>query len=170
LPWPGHWFTAWSTSTIALGSRGRSGLPVLPHQVVYWPPHHKVMVKGQAEVLHIRALLDDHCLNATFTPVACSPHEGSALSQSPTRSDCNRKMPQLGRIGRATQGGLGNFGFLPAKSQATRSGTSARQATSSSIQDRFLGNRPRRSTDTLSPSEALGGGPCWCCCLWRGWS
>jgi hypothetical protein len=26
--------------------------PFCPHQVVYWPLCHKVMVKGQAEVLH----------------------------------------------------------------------------------------------------------------------
>jgi hypothetical protein len=28
--------------------------PFCPHQVVYWPLHHKVMVTGQAEVLHVR--------------------------------------------------------------------------------------------------------------------
>jgi hypothetical protein len=30
--------------------------PFCPHQVVYYPLYHKVMVTGQAEVLHVRAL------------------------------------------------------------------------------------------------------------------
>jgi hypothetical protein len=47
------------------------GLPVLPHQVVYRPLHHKVMVKGQVDVLHVRAMtevpvhLDDIVLELT---------------------------------------------------------------------------------------------------------
>jgi hypothetical protein len=36
------------------------GLPVLPPSGRLLAAAHKVMVKGQAEVLHIRALLDDH--------------------------------------------------------------------------------------------------------------
>jgi hypothetical protein len=45
--------------------------PFCPHQVVYWPLRHKVMVKGQAEVLHVRAMtevpvhLDDIVLELT---------------------------------------------------------------------------------------------------------
>jgi hypothetical protein len=45
--------------------------PFCPHQVVYWPLHHKVMVTGQAEVLHVRAMtevpvhLDDIVLELT---------------------------------------------------------------------------------------------------------
>jgi hypothetical protein len=27
-----------------------------PHQVVYYPLHHKVLVHGQADVLHVRAM------------------------------------------------------------------------------------------------------------------
>jgi hypothetical protein len=34
------------------------GLPVLRHQVVYWPLRHKVMVTGQADVLHVRAMTE----------------------------------------------------------------------------------------------------------------
>jgi hypothetical protein len=32
--------------------------PFCAHQVVYWPLHHKVKVKGQAEVLHVRAITE----------------------------------------------------------------------------------------------------------------
>ena len=45
--------------------------PFCAHQVVYWPLHHKVMVKGQAEVLHGQAMnevpvhLDDIVLELT---------------------------------------------------------------------------------------------------------
>jgi hypothetical protein len=45
--------------------------PFCAHQVVYWPLHHKVLVKGQAEVLHVRAMtevpvqLDDLVLELT---------------------------------------------------------------------------------------------------------
>ncbi len=41
------------------------------HQVVYWPLYHKVMVIGQAEALHVRAMeevpihLDDIVLELT---------------------------------------------------------------------------------------------------------
>jgi hypothetical protein len=73
LPWPGRWSTAWSTSKTALASKaGRSGpARSAPKQVVYWPLHHKVTVKGQAEVLHVRAMnevpvhLDDVILELT---------------------------------------------------------------------------------------------------------
>jgi hypothetical protein len=30
--------------------------PFCPQQVVYWPLHHKVMVTGQADALHVRAI------------------------------------------------------------------------------------------------------------------
>jgi hypothetical protein len=30
--------------------------PFCAHRVVYWPLYHKVMVKGQAKVLHVRAM------------------------------------------------------------------------------------------------------------------
>jgi hypothetical protein len=45
--------------------------PFCAHQVVYWPLHHKVMVTGQAEALHVRAMeevpahLDDIVLELT---------------------------------------------------------------------------------------------------------
>jgi hypothetical protein len=45
--------------------------PFCAHQVVYWRLHHKVMVKGHAEVLHVRAMgevpvhLDDIVLELT---------------------------------------------------------------------------------------------------------
>jgi|Tabmets5t2r1_1033131.scaffolds.fasta_scaffold08916_2 hypothetical protein len=45
--------------------------PFCPRQVIYWPLCHKVMVKGQAEVLHVRAMeevpvhLDDVVLELT---------------------------------------------------------------------------------------------------------
>jgi hypothetical protein len=45
--------------------------PFCAHQVVYWPLYHKVMVKGQTEVLHVRAMtevpvhLDDIVLELT---------------------------------------------------------------------------------------------------------
>jgi hypothetical protein len=45
--------------------------PFCAHQVVYWPLFHKVMVTGQAEVLHVRAMtevpvhLDDIVLELT---------------------------------------------------------------------------------------------------------
>jgi hypothetical protein len=32
--------------------------PFCPHQVVFWPIYHKVMVKGQADALHVRAMND----------------------------------------------------------------------------------------------------------------
>jgi hypothetical protein len=32
--------------------------PFCPHQVVYWPVYYKVMVTGQAEVLHVRAMTE----------------------------------------------------------------------------------------------------------------
>jgi hypothetical protein len=32
--------------------------PFCPHRVVYWALYHKAMVKGQAEVLHVRATED----------------------------------------------------------------------------------------------------------------
>jgi hypothetical protein len=55
------------------GSQGESewACPFCAHQVVYWPLHHKVMVTGQAEVLHVRAMtevpihLDDIVLELT---------------------------------------------------------------------------------------------------------
>jgi hypothetical protein len=42
------------------GFQGGSGwaCPFCPQQVVYWPLHHKVMVTGQAEVLHVRAITE----------------------------------------------------------------------------------------------------------------
>jgi hypothetical protein len=45
--------------------------PFCPHQVVYWPLHHKVMVTGQADAVHVRAMtetrvhLDDIVLELT---------------------------------------------------------------------------------------------------------
>jgi hypothetical protein len=45
--------------------------PFCAHQVVYWPLYHKAMVKGQAGVLHVRAMeevpvhLDDVVLELT---------------------------------------------------------------------------------------------------------
>ena len=30
--------------------------PFCPHQVVFWPLYHKVMVKGRADALHVRAV------------------------------------------------------------------------------------------------------------------
>jgi hypothetical protein len=30
--------------------------PLCPQQVVFWPLYHRVMVKGQADALHIRAV------------------------------------------------------------------------------------------------------------------
>ena len=75
MPWPGRWSTAWSPSKTTLGSRaGPSGAcPFCPHQVVYWPLHHKVMLTGQADVLHVRAMtevpvhLDDLVVELTET-------------------------------------------------------------------------------------------------------
>jgi hypothetical protein len=32
--------------------------PFCAYQVVYWPLHHKVMVTGQAGVLHVRAMTE----------------------------------------------------------------------------------------------------------------
>jgi hypothetical protein len=45
--------------------------PFCPHRVVYWPLYHKTIVKGQAQVLHVRAMtevpvhLDDVVLELT---------------------------------------------------------------------------------------------------------
>jgi hypothetical protein len=45
--------------------------PFCPHQVVYWPVYHKVMVKGLATAVHVRAMeevpmhLDDIVLELT---------------------------------------------------------------------------------------------------------
>jgi hypothetical protein len=45
--------------------------PFCAHQVVYWPLHHKVLVKGQADAIHVRAIqevpvhLDDIVLELT---------------------------------------------------------------------------------------------------------
>jgi hypothetical protein len=32
--------------------------PFCAHRVVYWPLYHKVVVKGQAEVLHVRTMAE----------------------------------------------------------------------------------------------------------------
>jgi hypothetical protein len=42
------------------GTQGGSewACPFCAHQVVYWPLRHKVMVTGQAEVLHVRAMTE----------------------------------------------------------------------------------------------------------------
>jgi hypothetical protein len=45
--------------------------PFCPHQVVFWPLHHKITAQGWAEVLHVRAMgevpvhLDDVVLELT---------------------------------------------------------------------------------------------------------
>jgi hypothetical protein len=45
--------------------------PFCPHQVVHYPLHHKVMVNGQADVLHVRTMdevpvpLDDIVVEVT---------------------------------------------------------------------------------------------------------
>jgi hypothetical protein len=57
------------------GSRPAGGsewaCPFCPHQVVYWPVYHQVMVKGLAIAVHVRAMeevpmhLDDIVLELT---------------------------------------------------------------------------------------------------------
>jgi hypothetical protein len=32
--------------------------PFCPHQVVYWPVYHKVMVKGRSDAVHVRAMTE----------------------------------------------------------------------------------------------------------------
>lgn len=45
--------------------------PFCAHQVVYWPLHHKVLLTGQADAVHVRAMeevpvhLDDIVLELT---------------------------------------------------------------------------------------------------------
>jgi hypothetical protein len=47
--------------------------PFCPHQVVFWPIYHKVIVKGRRDALHVRAMrevpvhLDDIVLELTET-------------------------------------------------------------------------------------------------------
>jgi hypothetical protein len=60
---------------VHMGDRPAGGAewacPFCPHQVVFWPVYHKVMVKGRADAFHVRAMkevpihLDDIVLELT---------------------------------------------------------------------------------------------------------
>jgi hypothetical protein len=56
LTWPDRWSTAWSTREIAPAGGAGWACPFCPQQAVFWPLCHRVMVKGQADALHVRAI------------------------------------------------------------------------------------------------------------------